>query len=194
MKKIISAVLCAAALMTANASFAAEPIMSGWAVSEVTEAVRLGIADATLPNDYTGAVNRWNFCVMAYNTVKAYLYDAESETPFSDTDDSRITALYDAGIVTGKTDTEFKPFDKLTREEAAAIMTRLVNYLKIPVNEIAFVYDDDNEVSPWARPYIDTVSALGLMSGYENRFMPQNQYTIEQGIATMLRLHRILPE
>ena len=47
------------------------------------------------------------------------------DTPFSDIDNPYITAAYDFGIISGKSEGIFAPNDSATREESAAMMCRL---------------------------------------------------------------------
>lgn len=47
------------------------------------------------------------------------------DTPFSDVDNSYITAAYDFGIISGKSEGIFAPNDFATREESAVMMCRL---------------------------------------------------------------------
>lgn len=60
----------------------------------------------------------------------------------------------------------------------------------MPVHEVYFEYDDISEVSEWASDSVQIISNLGIMEGVgDNKFAPQDTYTTEQAIATIMRLY-----
>ena len=112
--------------------------------------------------------------------------------PFSDTNNAHIGILNLWGIVKGKSETAFAPNDSLTREEAAAILCRLIRkiYPNAAATERYFEFDDGAQISDWAMSPVQTICNMGIMSGVgDNRFAPKDLYTAEQAIATLVRIH-----
>jgi len=76
--------------------------------------------------DLSGPVSR---LVAAQVAAKALRLDpSESESPFADVDDGYVTALYEAGIITGSVEggeTVFKPQSSLTRAEMSVIVWQI---------------------------------------------------------------------
>ena len=52
-----------------------------------------------------------------------------SDSPFTDTDDPSILALYQAGIINGYADATFRPEGLLIRSEVSAIVWRMQRFL-----------------------------------------------------------------
>ena len=77
-------------------------------------------------------------------------------------------------------------------EKAAAILYRTAEFLgnkTIPTNN-EMSYADETEISDWAKSSVACINAMGIMNGVsETDFLPKGNYTVEQAIATMVRLY-----
>lgn len=205
MKGILALTISIIALLgiaaaTVNAD-TVSPNVSEWAKDTVNEAEINGMIPLNFGlEDYTQAITREKFCELAYNTIKKItetLYLTDERNPFLDTDNYTVLQLYALGIINGKSEDSFAPDDTITREEAATILYRIMNFVKMPmpdsVNEQA-IYDDDNAISDWAKTAVYTVSNIDIMQGVGNNiFSPQDHITVEQTIAIMLRLKEKAP-
>ena len=108
------------------------------------------------------------------------LYRAEGEPsvegsiPFADVD----SAVYYAnaviwgqqnGIIKGYSETEFGPYDKITREQIAAIMHRYAQYkgydVSVGENTNILSYDDFDSISEYAIPSMQWAVGSGLIKG-----------------------------
>ena len=93
------------------------------------------------------------------------------------------------GVVTGVGNGNFAPLNVLTREQAAAMLSRLVAALGTPPPNHTPTFADNSDISSWAFAYVGQVQGSGIMGGTgENRFSPAGHFTMEQSIATMLRI------
>ena len=167
---------------------------SDWAVSDVKKAEALNITEKGKNYRYRMSITREEFCELIYNycaNVIGKLEPSDSESSFTDTDNAHIKILNEAGIISGKSKTEFAPDDLLTREEAAVIINRMVNKtIPVPVTEMYFNFDDEASISDWASNSIQVMCNMGVMNGVgENKFAPQDTYTTEQAIATIVRVY-----
>ena len=55
---------------------------------------------------------------------------------------------------------------------------------------IKMLYIDESEISDWAKSSVACMNAMGIMNGVsEVVFSPKGNYTVEQAIATMVRLY-----
>lgn len=163
---------------------------SDWARSSVEKAKKLGI----LPNsldiyDYRNRITRFQFCDLVYNCLKDELQlNAEGESPFTDISRDSVTALNSAGIISGKSDTLFAPYDYLTREEAANILHRIVRRSNREIPQISEKFSDDSDISDWAKDGVYAMYAIGIMQGMdENAFSPKSTLSVEQAITTVIR-------
>ena len=169
---------------------------SEWAVSDVEKAEALNITEKGKIYRYRMSITREEFCELIYNycaNVIRHLVIFDSECSFTDTDNEHIKMLNEAGIINGKSETEFAPNDLLTREEAAVILNRMVNKtIPVPVTEMYFNFDDEASISDWAYNSIQVMCNMGVMNGVgENKFAPQVTYTTEQAIATIVRVYAV---
>ncbi len=173
-----------------------DPIISDWARNDIKDAISrniIGLYDGE--GDFTQNVTRVNFCSYAYRvlvinkSMEEKDYFKIYENPYEDALSNEAIAFYHAGIMTGKGEKTFAPEDHLTREEAAAIIYRMMEYMKKPLDSTAAPeYEDADEISDWAKNAVAAVSAAGIMSGDGVKFDPKGEYTIEQAVATLLRL------
>ena len=167
---------------------------SDWAVSDVKKAEALNITEKGKVYRYSMPITREEFCELIYNYCYNVIKEVDTvtgENKFTDTTNSKIIRLNAMGIINGKTETEFAPNDLLTREEAAVILSRMVNKtIPVPVTEMYFNFDDEASISDWASDSIQVMCNMGVMNGVgENKFAPQDTYTTEQAIATIVRVY-----
>lgn len=84
-----------------------------------------------------------------------------------------LRAAAESGIITGYGDGSFKPHQKVTREEMATMISRVlkVRDLEEPTNEEIDVllkdYDDQDLLSAWSRNGSALAAKLGIIQGYD---------------------------
>ena len=166
---------------------------SKWAADSIEIARKINIISGNY--NFPGAITREEFCEMIYsyleNVAKISL-NADNKIPFDDTDNEHIGALYSLEIISGTSKTMFAPDYALTREEAAAIICRMINkiYPNYTATEQYFDFADSAQVSAYAMDNIQTLCNMGIMNGVgDNRFAPQDLYTTEQAITTLVRVY-----
>ena len=168
---------------------------SDWAKESIATAQELKITDNTKVYSYTENISREEFCELIYNLINVSHSDIRfvDALPvlFDDTDNQIVMFLNKLGIIEGKSDSEFAPYDFLTREEAATIIIRMVNkIMPMPATEMWFEYEDIDSISEWAVDSVQTISNMGFMNGVgDNKFAPKDTYTVEQAIATLVRVY-----
>ncbi len=164
---------------------------SKWAADSIETARKINII-----SNFPGEITREEFCELVFNYIKNFPGSAFSvaiiKPPFTDTDNEYIEVLNALGIVKGKSETEFAPNDSLTREEAAAILCRLINKIYPDWDATAQYFDfaDSGQISDWAMNDIQVICNMGIMQGIgDNRFAPKGLYTTEQAVATLVRVY-----
>ncbi len=199
MKRLVSVLLLLVLVFSAltafseeNGIFLAPP--SEWAASDVQKSYELKITSSDKSYNYRGAIRRDDFCALAFNLISNVLKATVPKVNenFSDTSSPEINALYDMGIITGKSDGIFAPSDFLTREEAATILVRIADkYLNIVSTEMYFDYADETNISPWAADSIQRISNIGIMKGTgDSKFSPKDIFTTEEAIVTLVRISK----
>ena len=174
----------------------AEPVEqpSSWAAEQVNAAIAAGIVPESLRSQYTQATTRAEFCALAvglYETMKGS--EITERATFSDTDDVNVQKMAALGVVSGVGNGKFDPNGTLTREQAAAMLARLAEAVGKPLTAQAPTFADSAAISAWASGAVGQVQGSGVMSGVGgNNFAPQDSYTREQSISTMLRLYELV--
>ncbi|WP_420540266.1 S-layer homology domain-containing protein [Paenibacillus polymyxa] len=124
-------------LTDSNATTTFSDIKTGaWYYDEVATAQRLGIVKGR-PNGSFGAqdeITRQDMVVMAYQATTYAGLTSDSEVPLSFVDANGIssyalegiTAMHNAGIISGMDNGEFAPKSKLTRAQAAVVINNFL--------------------------------------------------------------------
>lgn len=171
--------------------------VDGWAKDQVNEAIASGLVAAGLGEDYRVKITRAQFAattVKLYEAMSGERVPAAAENPFTDTSDPVILQAAELGFVYGITDDTFAPDSLVTREQAAAMLSRVYTKLggELPAVE-ATTFDDDGSVSDWARDAVAFMSDKGIVSGMgDNCFDPQGSASIEQALSIALRMYKNL--
>jgi len=188
---------------------------SHWAKAEIEKAASCNLLPYELTDKYERSITRGEFCDLIYRLIatefspdsdsrqgqwfvidnviyERQLADKINSVHFSDCNDDKINFLSGAGIIYGMGDGTFAPDELITREQAATILDRTAEFLgnkTIPtVKELQ--YDDEKEISEWALASVAKMKEMNIMKGVSQTvFAPDGAYTVEQAIATMLRLY-----
>lgn len=209
MKKIVAifiVLVCICSSVVAFADADKQYECSDWAKESVDRAFDAFLLDGEKEYKFKEDISRLDFCSLIFNLViqTPYFYTwceenlEEDDTefpsfidkPFSDTEDVGVLFLHHIGIINGKSKTEFAPNDKLTREEAATIIVRMID-ITTPMDstEAWYEYNDLSDISDWAMRSVQKISNLGFMKGVgENKFAPKDTYTTEQAVVTVVRV------
>ena len=188
---------------------------SDWARPEIQKAAACNLLPYELTVQYQNNITRKEFCDLIYRLIATEFYpdsdsrmgqasavdsveyerqltDKVNSVYFFDCEDTRIKFLCGAGIIYGMGDGTFAPDEFLTREQAATILYRTAEFLgnKTMPTAIKMLYIDESEISDWAKSSVACMNAMGIMNGVsEVVFSPKGNYTVEQAIATMVRLY-----
>lgn len=146
-----------------------------------------GYADKTFrPNN---SITRAEF-VTIFN--KAFGLTTSSGRVFVDTTNhwakTQIDIAVTNGVCNGKSATEFKPNDPITREEASVM---IANYKKLADTNYDKLnkYNDSNQVSSWAKNSVEGMIENGYMSGYsDGTFRPKGKITRAEAVVTLSRV------
>jgi len=169
-------------------------VPSSWAAEQVNAAITANLVPDALQSKYTQATTRAEFCALAvalYETATGS--EITERAQFSDTTDVNVEKMAALSVVNGIGDNKFDPNAKLTREQAATMLSRLANAIGKPLTEQAATFGDNGSVSSWAADAVGQMQATGIMGGVgNNTFAPKSDYTREQSIITMMRLFDIV--
>lgn len=166
---------------------------SSWAENAVNTAIATGLVPQALQSKYAQATTRAEFCSLAvalYENAKGEIADRRT---FSDTDDTNVEKAAAIGVVDGVGNNLFDPDANLTREQAATMLARLAESMENLLPKQSPLINNDELISTWAIDAVGQMQASGIMVGVgDNRFAPQDSYTREQSIVTIMRLYGII--
>lgn len=169
-------------------------IPSEWAVNDVVNAIKADILPSELQSNYQTNITREQFCDLAFallEKISGLKWHTAQDMLFEDTNNMSVGTLYKQGIINGKAKGIFAPHDFITREEAATILDRICEYVDISGNDAYdFRFHDDEAISEWAKSGVYHMQFIGIMNGVgDDLFAPQDTYTVEQAILTMVRIY-----
>ncbi len=175
---------------------------SSWAIDGIKQAEAFGIIPEWLLTNYTSPITRQEFCelMVTFITQKTgksvdeyrQILGVSYTDPYSDTDSYHILSMSALGVVNGTGDGKFSPNEKLTREQAATMIYRLVNILGTVDQSANPSFNDYNKISSYAVEAVDFVTSAKIMNGTGENFDPQGTYTREQAFITMLGVYNNL--
>lgn len=168
--------------------------LSSWAIDEVNSAIEAKLVPQMLQSRYSSQITRAEYCALAVTLYEEYSGKEISEREsFVDTNDVNVQKMAASSVVNGVGNNRFDPTGLLTREQAAAMLSRLANALGKPLPKQKTTFADNNIIASWAIEGVGQVQAAGIMAGVgANTFAPKSPYTREQSIITMIRLFRML--
>lgn len=177
-------------------------ISDSWAEDIIYEAYDLGLFNGTSDTTFTpdGDMSRAMF-VTVLGRMAGVDPDAYSNSKFSDLERGQYYVGYvawatKAGIINGVTDSTFCPSDPVTRQQAAAIIHRYLNYIdaELPdTDDPAAPFSDMDDAAEYAVEAIDAMRLSGIINGYpQGDFRPENSITRAEAAKIFLTLYRAL--
>lgn len=164
-------------------------ISSHWAKDYINALAALGVVSGYEDNTYRpdAGVTRAEFVKMA---VSLFGIDAAGNADFSDVKESDwfygyVSKAVGAEIVNG-TENGFMPHSGITRQDAAVIIYRLGDRLKL-TKDGGTAFNDSALISDYASEAVSVLSASGIISGDDGNFRPQGSITRAETAAILWR-------
>lgn len=174
--------------------------LSGWAATEVNQAVTENLVTDKVMVDFPAEITREEFCelaVLLYEKMTGIKAVPAAQNPFIDTTNPEILKAYNLGIVGGIGEGKFAPHNKVTREQISAMLLRTLQAAmpNVPTTaEFKTQFHDINNISPWALEAVRFMNGNGILNGSTlsdgtSYILPQGNTTREQAILLVLRLY-----
>ncbi len=141
-----------------------------------------------------------NFIAVAgnYSNMDAYMKATGNiylEDSFEDCveRDEAIDQLYALGIVSGRNGVVFEPDGLVTRQEAAALITRAAKQFMYIGTNYTLNASDNNKMAEWAKFYVKWNLDKGILSiDDKGKFYPEDPMTVQQAITALSRLYDLV--
>lgn len=158
-----------------------------WAKTAIEELAKKGIVKGMPNGDFMpdSSITRAEFVSII---VRAFELKTDEQIEFEDVNEDDW--YYDAVNIAAKNniiygfDGRFMPGDKITRQDTAVILQRLLQLEKN--NEQAVNYVDAEFVSEYARESVEILSSNGVMNGFENLEFAPNGYLTRAETAVVI--------
>ncbi|GGI45604.1 hypothetical protein GCM10008018_12990 [Paenibacillus marchantiophytorum] len=113
-----------------------------------------------------------------------------SLTVNADVSNQAVNQAVKNSIINGYEDGTFRPEQPVTRVEMAVMIVRALG-LKL-VSDEGLLFSDSEQVPQWARPYVATAYAAGLIHGRDNNeFAPNDEATRAEATILILGMLKI---
>ncbi len=198
MKKLLCMILSLTIVMSAFSfmAFAEEMSMpSSWAEDEIDRAMQKGIITDAVCEDFQADITREEFCELIMLSFEK-LNKEEIETAgisFTDTENESVLKAASVGIVNGYGEGIFAPDDKITREQIATMLVRMLDKANIGLDVTDYEkidFTDAESISDWALPSLNFVYSSAIMVGAApQRADAQDYVTCEMGILLAYRTY-----
>ena len=160
-----------------------------WYYNNVMRAVELGILSGYTDGTFRpmNNITRRDFAIMLAQSL-GHDNDEEATSPFKDVADtdygvSSIAYLYENEITVGDSNGNFNPDANITRQEAAIMLVKAFE----ATGTSSDLYADDAQIASWAKSFVYTAKAAGLMKGDDhNEFNPTDRLTRAEAASAMV--------
>ncbi len=167
--------------------------VSYWAAEAVYALTKEGIVSG-VGNDNFAPEEKVSRSQFAKMLVEAFDIKASGTAVFKDADKNAwyytyINAANGAGIINGYPDGTFGVDDAITRQDAAVMLARALNYKGIKSEAETVSYNDAEKIAPYAADAIGTMLKAGIMSGRgNNNFDPEANMTRAEAATVFYRM------
>ena len=165
-----------------------------WAYENVKKLKELGIVNGDEKGNFnpSGKVTREQFLKMLVVATNAET--SSTKTAFGDVDSKAWYAPYiaagvNAGLINGITPSTFGVGSEIKRQDMAVMIVRILDSKNIPVTETSEVFDDDVNISEYAKNAVYKVRDAGIINGYsDNTFAPSASLTRAEAATVIIKL------
>ncbi|MCI8520763.1 MAG: hypothetical protein HFE51_09530 [Clostridia bacterium] len=174
-----------------NDAFKAE-LENHWAKDAVTDLIKAGIVQGSGNTlNLNGNVTRAEFMVMLIKAAKIEnidykggIYDVDGSEWYADT----MQTASDTGIMVGDNG-YMRPNDFITREEMAKVLIKAAEIAdKLEKKNDVIVFTDSEQISDWAKPYVDGAVKAGFITGNDDgSFNPKNNALRSEAMSVIYR-------
>lgn len=143
-----------------------------------------------LPDDH---ITRGDFAAMIN---RLFGFSITTENSFADLDAESIyyadcLTASATGYMTGDNHGNVKADDLISREEAMIILARIS---KAEAGNKSVIFKDSDDISFWAKDYVDIMASNGIVSGYNGYLNPKNNITVAEATALIIKTFKWMHE
>jgi hypothetical protein len=178
--------------MTGNVYAEITDIEDHWAFEAIERWITQGLVSSYSDSTYKPdvAISRIEFITLINQTFN---FEASKEVNFfdvmNDWHSHEVGKAIAAGYILGYEDGTFRPDNKVTRQEAALMITRIIYLKNSGGEETNYELADAHAIPEWSRKAINNVVNEGIMFGYpDGTFKPNQAITRAEALITLDRV------
>lgn len=159
---------------------------SYWGLEYCNAVNMLGTSPSTTALNADEYISRGDFVAMVNNLLG---FSQEGECDFADLDKTSdfysdcVTASL-IGYLTGDENGRIHADNLISREEAIIILSRISDAAH---GEKSYTFFDENEISFWAKEYVDKLASNGIVTGFEGYLHPKENITVSEAAALIIK-------
>lgn len=167
-----------------------------WAEDSINKLAELGIISGIGDGQYGPALpcRRADFAILinrtlgvSVNSMTKNFYDNEDQSKYYYND---VRIGYNAGILSGYGDNNYKPEQYCTREEMAVLVAKTFEWLGNDVTStdlsVNNKYTDVDNISWWSAPYVAYLTDMGVLNGNADGTLLPKNYINRAEMAVMM--------
>jgi hypothetical protein len=95
------------------------------------------------------------------------------------------------GLISADDSDNFRPMEVITREEMAVIISKahaMLNDIDMEDHTPAVTFSDSGEISAESLDYVAYAEEMGIVNGYQGKFMPLDDATRAEALAMICQM------
>lgn len=180
----------------ASVNLSKEKTPSTWAEADINKAEEIGLITDKIQGNYKNNITREEFselAVVLYESLSRKKVTPQVDNPFVDTNNPKVVIASQLGLVGGRGEGVFSPYEEITREEASTIIYKTLKIAKSNYNYPEFYeyeFKDYNQISNWAKEAVGYLYGIEVINGSDgNVFNPKGSISREEAIVLVKRMH-----
>ncbi len=195
-KLFILALLVIAIIASSISALNVKGTPSNWALASVKRANDINIIPEHIELGYKNRITREEFSEISlklYEAITGKSAILQGQNPFIDTKNTSIQKAYNLGLVKGRGNGIFAPYDMISRQEISVILYRALKAAKPYYNytfNYQYIFEDDYAIASWARGAVGYLYGIEVINGVGyNMFDPKRNTSKEEAIVLAQRIY-----
>ncbi|SCL85891.1 S-layer homology domain-containing protein [Sporanaerobacter sp. PP17-6a] len=171
-----------------------------WAKSAIESMTVKGIIKGKTESEFVPSDNitRAEFAALVSRMLKLN-ENSNGDIPFADVDKDEwyydsVSAVYQSGLINGKSDTSFDPKGNITREEMIKIIGNILKNKSYDNKDEKALdrFEDKDSIASWAKDSAAIAVQNGVVGGFDGNFMPKKNVTRAETAVMLYRLYELI--
>lgn len=171
-------------------------VPSAWAEDGVNKAKEMELLPQRIQGDYRNIITREELSELVVNLYEVLIRQEVTlpeTSPFTDTQNRKVAMASQLGIVNGKGNGIFAPYEGITREQLSVMFYRTLQAARPKYNfseKYEHEFSDYGMIASWAREAVGYLYGVEIINGVgDNQFNPAGTTTREEAVVLAVRMY-----